>query len=393
MNIGAEMRLKRSYSLILLIGALAALALAAPGTNIEENRKLLRDWQASQPEEYARVRRNYDRWRTLPESQVERIRALDRDLHQDAQIQEKLSRVLEEYSQWLTRLPAADRDRIYLATTMDQRLRIIREIKDRQWYQRLPAAHHTQYDAAKSEPERQELLRKWRQQEREFQERWSESQLFFGGAPNKRPMTPLMQEEFRQELSDFVRLRLYPMLDAVERTRLDVSAQEYEQRGNLMPWMRAVAELCDKYPVLTLQPRHTTFQSLPPEYQRVMEKVPKFAQRGLNEGRPQYAAQVTQLLRSFKLQPKQQLGPTTANEISLRVSAFVNKTLMNSLSAQERARLREAEGKWPDYPQVLHELARAHRMSVPELSPPGDPRMWDFLKQRPIIPAGPRKNP
>lgn len=388
------MRVSR-LSMILAIGPVCtALVLAAsPGVDVEENRKLLREWQVNQPSEYQRIRRNYDRFRALPEERRERIRQLDRDLHRQPAAAERLGRVLDEYSVWLTRLPAGDRERIESAATTKEKLRIIRELKERQWYQRLPRAYQEQYTTAKTDKERQELIGQWRQRERELQSQWAETRFFWAAVPNRRPMMLFLQPAFWKDLSEFARLKLDPMLDPFERNRLERAVQEFDRGNNVASagiLLRTMHDLSERHPVLSLEPKYKTFQALPPDYQRALRRLPKFALRKLPEGRwPEYAVEVTQLLRKSRMQPAEQLGPATAREISEKVDAWVQKALWPKLTDSQKAQLKSAEGKWPDYPQALHEAAKAHRLAIPELSLPGDPRtgdtrMWDMLKQRPM---------
>jgi hypothetical protein len=71
-----------------------------------------------------------------------------------------------------------------------------------------------------------------------------------------------------------------------------------------------------------------------------------------------------------------QLGPTSAKDISPEVERFVN-----SLPAEDRDKLKKAEGKWPDYPQALHEAAKKNKLAIPELDLPGDPQMWERIRK------------
>jgi len=391
------MKRQRRLLFIVMAAACTSLALAAlPGADVEENRKILRDWQANKPEEYARIRKNYQRFRGLPPAEVERIRKLDSDLYKDALKQERLGRVLEEYSAWLMRLQEGDRARIQSAASREDKLRIIREIKDREWFKQLPRAYHEQYAAAKTEKERQDLIRRWRQQEKEFDDQWADTHLFWSGPPNKRPFFPLGQQAFWKEIFDFVRVKLYPMLDETERDQLEKNIRDFEQGtnpGSAFVLLKTIHDLSERHPVLSLQPKYTNFKSLPPEYQRALERVPKFILRDLSENRwPQYPLGVTMKLRQAKMQPPMQLGPANSRDISDGVDKWVQKELWPRLSESEKSRLRHAEGKWPDYPQALHELAKAHRLAIPEMSLPGDPQVWEFLRRRPMMPPG-RKGP
>jgi hypothetical protein len=46
------------------------------------------------------------------------------------------------------------------------------------------------------------------------------------------------------------------------------------------------------------------------------------------------------------------------------------------LTKPEAERLHNAEGKWPEYPRLLLELARRHDLVVPGMSLPGPRGLW-----------------
>ena len=48
---------------------------------------------------------------------------------------------------------------------------------------------------------------------------------------------------------------------------------------------------------------------------------------------------------------------------------------MDVLTESEKTNLAREEGKWPEYPRTLLELARKHRLGVPGMTLPG-PRGW-----------------
>ncbi len=42
--------------------------------------------------------------------------------------------------------------------------------------------------------------------------------------------------------------------------------------------------------------------------------------------------------------------------------------------------MKQAEGKWPDYPKTLHELAKAHKLRIPDLDLPGEASLWNSVR-------------
>src|SRR6185295_5264073 len=74
------------------------------------------------------------------------------------------------------------------------------------------------------------------------------------------------------------------------------------------------------------------------------------------------------------------------------MKAFLDK-LEPLLDRNETRRLVEATGKWPDYPETIQKLARAHHLDVPWFTLPGNRERWDayrpaaaFLQGYPDLP-------
>ncbi len=85
--------------------------------------------------------------------------------------------------------------------------------------------------------------------------------------------------------------------------------------------------------------------------------------------------------------------PTRLEELRGDVQAFVVNVLMPMLSDEEKKRLMDAEGQWPDYPRRLVELADKHPVRL--LGPLTGPRNFQELppEMRNALPATFRKNP
>jgi hypothetical protein len=50
--------------------------------------------------------------------------------------------------------------------------------------------------------------------------------------------------------------------------------------------------------------------------------------------------------------------------------------MLPALSDAEKSRLKDTEGKWPEYPKLLHEFAQAHHLVIPNMSLPGPQQLW-----------------
>lgn len=84
--------------------------------------------------------------------------------------------------------------------------------------------------------------------------------------------------------------------------------------------------------------------------------------------------------------------PKSLDELPKQVQNFVVQVLLPMLSDEERKRLEEAEGRWPDYPRLLVEMADTHPVRV--LGPRG-PRYFSELplEMYSALPFGLTKNP
>jgi hypothetical protein len=136
------------------------------------SRSALQEKARKDPEWYERTLRDLDAFQALPADQQERMRELDRQLSvQDARTRQKLMRAMERYSAWMDHLPPTDRKYIENAPNSKERLKRIREVRDKHWVQTQPKAIREEIMRAKGK-ERQELIEKYRQGEKKRRQEW-----------------------------------------------------------------------------------------------------------------------------------------------------------------------------------------------------------------------------
>jgi hypothetical protein len=250
-------------SLSLLLATLALTGASAPEPEaagpedpLQHNRKLLEAWRKD-PEHAARLRRDLERFWGLPPEERARIRNLDRELHEEGSAtQKRLWGVLERYHSWLERLPEADRKRIESARG-EERLAVVRELRERQWVQQLPAPVRNHVEGLPREKRSEEIAR-------------------------------LREEQ---------RLRRKEAVEKMTPVR---------------------------------QPRRDK--------------------------------------------------PARLSEFPQDVQTFVRDSLMRQLSAEEREQMEKTEGRWPDYPRKVLELARKHKLVRPGVRLPGPPELWQDVR-------------
>jgi hypothetical protein len=373
------MRAGWRLGLLLVPFALALPAPAkpdAPPDDRERNRRLLERWRAD-PDHYARLKRDLKAFCELPAEEQERLRKLDRELHEgDPRAQRRLWGVLERYAAWFDRLPEEEQRQIREAADRGERLRLIRKIRDRQFVDRLPAAERERVRQLPPEQQQAEVDR-LRREERQRRLAWEE--FVRKPPPAALPARPARLEEFPGEVKAYVQAVLRPQLSAEEREQL--------QKAEAEPWpalARTLPELSEKHPVALPGPPTgpRNYRELPEAVRALMtpQTLPQPQRRRLNSaiGRwPDFAEQFTLVARERGLTLPKQLGPCRPQEFAAPVARFLEKTLPAKLSEKEKAELKEAEGRWPDYPKRVLELARRHGLEVPLMRLPGPRDLWE----------------
>jgi hypothetical protein len=362
--------------LLVLLGAAAAAlpaaAVADGGDALEHNRALLEKWRAD-PDHYARLLRDLRAFWALPPARRKQMRQLDQDLQQESpKARKRLWTVLERYHAWLEGLPAADRARVEAAAGAEERLRVVREIRERQWVNHLPAK--VKEDLLQLPPERRPgqiaLLRK---EEQRHRREWKR------GLRLPPPFRPTTLKAFPAEFQAFVQNELTPQLNAREKERLKSAEKKWPQ------YVRVLDKLSRDHPVLPPLRQAVPvvrYEQLPAEVKRdfpraQLQKNPELARAS---GKwPDFALEFTRAWKLNKRVALPPLGASRPKELGSAVDAFLAKKLTPALSPAEAQALKNLEGKWPDYPLKLLELAHKHRLPVPGMSLPWPDELWDSL--------------
>src|SRR6266436_7281312 len=144
-------KIERFLPLFLLV-ALPLVVLADGNDDQERNRKLL-EKAKSDPQRYARLLQDLQAFLALPEEKQQELRKLDRDLHdEDSAGYARLQRVLERYSDWLQRLPEAERKKLESTSDTKEKIRLIKEIREREWIGWLPRTYQEELSNLASDP-------------------------------------------------------------------------------------------------------------------------------------------------------------------------------------------------------------------------------------------------
>lgn len=347
--------------------------------DLEHNRTRLEQYR-NDPEHYARLRRDFRAFQALPPERQKQIRQLDRELHdEESATYVRLRRTLERYVDWLERLPPADRQRIEAAPTAKERVQVIHSLREQEWLATLPQAVRDRVNATPPE-QRSALIAQLRQEERRREQEWDlairnwDDLIQFRDRPQ-----PSRLSDFPINVQRFVDKMLIPRLGAEEKNRLLLA----EGQWPLYP--RTLVELADKYLVQLPGPSTgpSRFQELPPSWQERLSKLKNFPTPAIvkSEGEwPTYAVNVTLLARRRGVDPQPSLGPDTLDRFSPEIQNFVKRQLLPVLTEREKEELQKSEGRWPDYPRALRDLARRHDLNVPGTTLPGSRAQWDRFR-------------
>jgi hypothetical protein len=120
-------------------------------------------------------RQNYEAFRKLPATTQERIRSVDRELHEeDPLTRERLIRVMERYVEWLETLTPQERASLEQMTAPDAKARRVRELREGQWVKTLSEADRRRVDEARKigPEERAKAIADIKERDRQIQLEW-----------------------------------------------------------------------------------------------------------------------------------------------------------------------------------------------------------------------------
>ncbi|QJW98905.1 hypothetical protein [Frigoriglobus tundricola] len=321
----------------------------------------------------------------LPPARQAEIAKLDQDLFaSDPKQRDHLLRALEAYAVWLERLPEGERRGVLAAATPGLRLDVIHKVRAQQWRDALPPS-------VRNKPE---LVSQWQEDEAAHRERWGFIRRHAAEFAAHRSPWPFDTEPGRKEVVEFARHafkippeKTDPKSDDAKKCRLSWDElAEYRrtlaqaERDGAWAWYGLVVyELAKAHPYLpeAADPKLliTEPKELPEEYVHVLKKKTTWSFRKW----PEFPLEIhretpARKLTSTKLPP---LGPARPDEFKEPVRTFVTTVLESKLSTAERDALRQAEGKWPEYPKLVVQFAKRHELSVPGVTLPGPPSRWE----------------
>jgi hypothetical protein len=360
---------------LLLFGAIALPLWAADGDEADRNARLWAKWSAD-PEHKERLQRDLRAFWALPRDRQERLRRLDRELHEcGPEEQKRLWDTLERYAAWLDSLPEVEREQILSTADKHERLKLIKQKREEQWLKRLPAKDREELEKVPDEG-RPAAIAKLRDKERERRLALLQA-LKLRPDLRPRPSKPTKLDDFPPEVVEFVNDLLVPMLSDTEQQRLK----------NAEGWpalAQTVLDLSERHPVLPPAPglgQITKADQMPKDAQRWL-RAQKW--QGINkaDGRwPDYAVSASEYAARRGHTFPRQLGASKPSEFSPEIQDFIKERLLPAITKAEAEHLGSTENKpWPAYPKLLHELAKQYHLVIPGMSLPGPRELWESAR-------------
>ncbi|HKB06528.1 MAG TPA: hypothetical protein VKD90_30310 [Gemmataceae bacterium] len=310
----------------------------------------------------------------------------------------RLTRVMQTYNAWLAKLSDADRKRVLDAPNGAARLEVVRELREREWVESLPRPYKEEYAKAEGDARRQKV-QEWRAEEAERREEWAVAQRTWGEfSPGKVPA--VFAGEGRAQVDLYV-ANLKPNLSEPERKAIDDAKAAADEFGNYFWYAFEVARLSHLHPILPGRVGPKDFASLDDAVKdHLVKNDPQHFKRKGNQivflgderkelrrsqGRwPEFALELADYCQKNKLTLPTPLGDCRKSDMPPEVAAAVEK-LERELKRTDQGKaelkaLDEAQGKWPEYPRMIIDLARKHKQSIPGWTLPGQQQMWDRLR-------------
>ena len=345
------------------------------------------------------LRRQHAWFGSLPAERQQQLRTLNEEFHQlDAESQTRLIRVMQNYNSWLAKLPDEERRAVTQAASSAERLRIIRDLRERDWVRTLPKARRDEY-AGLTPENRGARVRDWRAEEDARHDEWSITQRNWEDLKLGKVQAAFTAEA-RQALDAFV-FNLRSALSDPERKSLDDARIIAEENGQYMWYAIEVVRLADAHPLIPGKVHAKDLASLSEANRDYLIKndrslvrkkgQPGFASEENRELRkaaghwPEFSLELARHAERHSLKLPEPLGDCEKAKMPAEVQAFLEKVLEPALRKTDKGReqldaLQRASGKWPEYPKMIMELARINRLPIPGWTLPGAPQNWDRFR-------------
>jgi hypothetical protein len=403
------------------------------GADEAEQRRKVARLKAANPAYYAYLRQETRAFLALPPTRRQQLVQLDQDLHGYTSSEQKhLVEVMNRYTEWLYQLPEAERRQVLETKDRAQRLRLIRQLRERQWLRSQPRA--VQERVERLEKLRQppavvaartvgqgaapraggplgalasvlapidpaaDYIARLKAEEKKRQEKWQVAGRHWEDLLAQKPM-PNLPIHFGRDVDRYVNDYLRHLVSKEEWERLKAAEGHWPQYPYLL------VELADRHP-LALPGTHgmDRIDKLPLDVKEGLakpfikgkdvfkKKNPKQFDTILANTKikpwenhwPQFGTAVAEYARDRNLTLPTELWPARLRDLSPQMREFVTEKLAYPhVTREEMAELKAAEGHWPKYPNKIQELADRYHLHVPWLTLPPPLKGQDWNDYRP----------
>jgi len=343
---------------------------------------LLKKLKAS-TEHYNQLKKNYRSFQALPQEKQKALKDLDDAIYQlikshdsfqalgkdkqlalkktagksDSQEAGRLLEVFQKFGEWYESLDLKEKDRLAKASYPDERIAEIKKILTSQWISRLPKVDS---DALLKldEPMRSIQIVKMKKEE----------QIRVAQSFDKKKKGGLYSEETQKFITQI---------------KQQLSSEQLEKVGKLEgkkgAFVKMILDFAEDNPPLPLNKmgiKYLSSNDLPPEVSAQLKSLKQegvykpFELIKIEKKWPAFARGVTEIIRRSDPSFNYEFGACKFEDLPEDIRTVVENELIRMLQDDEKVKLQSVEGKWPDYPLMLRDLARVHLVTIPGISIP-----------------------
>lgn len=314
----------------------------------------------------------------------------------------RLGHVLEEYAIWLDRLPDGLRKEVLDAPNPSDRIKAIETVQIKEWQETLPTDKREKLRVTIDPNDKATLIQRWIESEKERKQEWQLAARQWQTIKERKKPWPFYDNGLKAEVEQYVKTVLKTdsattRLNPSELTRLNGCRSEIDKDAGWLQYGGLLLELSERHPSLpeSRNGKHVTNpDQIPMIDKQLRNRLPAYNKNILpTVGRwPDYALAVINDVRGQKLATLPSFGPCRPGEFTIPVDDFLTGKLIPQLNANQLSSLKALEGRWPEYPRKMMDLARQMDLSVPGVTLPGQPKLWQqyyrYTPPKPEKPVG-----
>ena len=366
---------------LITFGTPAGIFADARGEQEQKYQSILKKLKAS-PEHYNQLLENYKSFQALPKEKQKTLKDLDDAIYQlmksydsyqtlgkekqialkktagksDSQEAGRLLEVFQKFGEWYDALDLTEKDSLAKASHPDGRIAEIKKILTNQWISRLPKSDS---DALLKleEPMRAIQILKMKKEE----------QIRVAQSFDKKKKGGLYLEDTQKFITQIKQQLSSEQLEKVAKLE-----------GKKGPFVKMILDFAEDNPPLPLNKMGVKYLSpkdLPPEVSAQLKSLKPGVYKSLELTKiekkwPAFARGVTEIIRRSDPSFNYEFGACKFEDLPEDIRTVVENELIQMLQDDEKAKLQLVEGKWPDYPLMLRDLARVHLVTIPGISIP-----------------------